>query len=126
MAALFKIGEIDYTSHIVAPTYSVDLKPLYDEWVDANRITHREVVRKRIEGKFTMKFYNISEYNEFLENLHDSETLGGYVICSLYANCTRTMYEDVEVFFELDLPNEEPFISSGGEYEGFEVTVVER
>lgn len=126
MAALFKIGEIDYTSHIVAPTYSVDLKPLYDEWVDANRITHREVVRKRIEGKFTMKFYSISEYNEFLENLHDSETLGGYVICSLYANCTRTMYEDVEVFFELDLPNEEPFISSGGEYEGFEVTVVER
>lgn len=126
MAALFKIGETDYTRHIVAPTYEVDLKPLYDEWVDANRVTHREVVRKRIEGTFTMKFYNISEYNEFLTTLHDSETLGGYVTCSLYANCTRTLYEDVDIFFDLKLPNEEPFISSGGEYEGFEVTVTER
>lgn len=48
------IGSTDITKHIVADSYNIDAADVYEEWLDGNYRKHREVVRSRVSGSFSV------------------------------------------------------------------------
>ena len=87
---LFKIGNTDYTAHIVQGNYDVKQEPVYKEWTDANLVNHRLEIRKRIKGSFSMVFKNIEEATAFNSAVKNNET-DGYVNVSLRCNDTNEL-----------------------------------
>lgn len=75
--ALFKVGNTDLTNKIINGSYSVNNIPEYNEWKDGAGVTHKDFVRDRVEGNFTMSFANMSEYNAFLSLLSSVKTASG-------------------------------------------------
>lgn len=122
MAALFKIGGRDYTRNIPVPNYTVNRLPSYYEWTDANRLTHRDVVRYQIAGDFKVRFASKAEYLDFIHTIRDGMTRG-YVTCELYVNNEdRTMTADC--FIDFAPSNLLPL--AGQTFDALDVTIVER
>lgn len=120
---LFRIHDVDFTGHIQMPSYTINSQPIYEEWQDGNGIYHRDIVRRRISGSFTMWFNDLSEYYEFLDYVNDSEETGGYCNISLYVNNLHEV-ADLEAFISLEPANTEPTMSQ--QHEGFTVNIEER
>jgi hypothetical protein len=83
---LLNINGIDYTERIITGSYSVIDTDVYSEWIDANTINHRHVVRSKAAGSFDMEFRNMKEYDDFVNHVEASKKIGGYVPCYLYIN----------------------------------------
>lgn len=62
---MFAINGTDYSHRVVGTGYAVQKNDEYNVWTDANGKEHRSAYRTRIEGKFTMLFLDVSEYNTF-------------------------------------------------------------
>ena len=62
---VFKVNNIDFSSHVLAGPYDIGDVPLYTEWTDANGRDHREVFRKRLQGSFDMYFKTVTEFEQF-------------------------------------------------------------
>lgn len=82
----FKINNTDFAGHIIAGTYAVNLKPVYKDWVDAARVTHRRTYRQKISGSFEMFFRTASEYSSFKSACAAALTSNGSVAASLSVN----------------------------------------
>ena len=121
---LFNIAGVDLTKHITVPSYEVNQEDEYKKWTDANYIEHRECFRKRISGKFTMKFLDKARYFEFLELLETNREVGGYTPASLYVNNLNKVVA-TNVFISIAPANTLPFFRNES-YKGFTVTVKER
>lgn len=124
---LFKMGEYDLTPHIVVPTYKVNNLPKYEDWVDANYVTHREVVRHCLSGSFTVKFWSIDEYDEFLEAVDATAMIDNSHHVTAYAaneDSAQTM-KSAYVFIDFDPEQVLPVIGTEDD-DGFEVTITER
>lgn len=69
MSIIFSINNKDYSGNVLAnSTYKVGEEDVFEEWTDANEITHRQKVRTRVTGSFKMLFETIEEYNAFLSD----------------------------------------------------------
>lgn len=66
---MFAINGTDYSHRVVGSGYEVQKNDEYNEWTDANGREHRSAYRTRVEGKFTMLFMSIDEYQTFLNTL---------------------------------------------------------
>lgn len=66
---MFAINGTDYSHRVVGSGYQVQKNDEYNTWRDANGKDHDSIYRTRVEGKFNMKFLNITEYNTFLDVL---------------------------------------------------------
>lgn len=66
---MFSINGTDYSHRVVGSGYQVQKNDEYNTWRDANGKDHDSIYRTRVEGKFNMKFLNITEYNTFLDVL---------------------------------------------------------
>lgn len=128
MAQLFKMGAYDLTEHIVVPTYKVNDLPEYEEWKDANYTIHREIVRTKIQGSFTVKFSSLSEYEEFLQAVENNTVDDGSTSATVYSHnkvhddqgIVRTTY----VFMDFDPVDALPV--QGSDDSSFEITITER
>lgn len=56
----------DFSDCIPVPDYKVNNTAISEEWTDANRNVHSNVVQTRIEGTFDLKFPNRTRLNKFL------------------------------------------------------------
>ena len=121
---LFQVAGVDLTQHITVPSYIVNEKDVCKEWEDANYITHRNIIRTRVEGKFTMRFMEKEKYYNFLELVKNNKTVSGYIPVSLYVNNLHKVVA-TNVFLEFMPANTVPLFKRGT-YNGFEVKVVER
>lgn len=121
---LFKMGEIDFTKCIKASTYKVNSKDVYNEWTDGNYKVHRDVVRSKVEGTFSLYFQTVEKEQEFFDTLNSLTGTGGHTPVSVYVNNHHEI-RDIEVFIEIDPTNEKPFMGLS-EYEGFELKLTER
>ena len=65
-----KMELIDCTQYVVAPTYDVNNVDTSDDWIDADYVTHRTIVRTKISGKFNIRFKDVSDYNNFIHLLY--------------------------------------------------------
>ena len=121
---LFEVNGVDLTKHITVPSYVMNRKDVYKEWEDADHITHRNIFRSRIEGKFTLKFREKDVYYNFLELIKNNKTAEGYIPVLLYVNNLHEVVS-ANVFLEFSPANTVPLFKRGT-YSGFEVKVVER
>ena len=125
--SLFKIvyGNriVDYTNNIVVPTYKVDSKSEFNEWMDGDLILHHCEKRKRLEGSFTLLFNDPDSYQDFLE-LYNDALVDGYINAYVYANNLRQL-KLTQVFLEFELADEMPFMGIK-EIDGIEITLKER
>lgn len=125
---LFKTANVDWTQYITVPSYAVNLVPIYDEWTDAARTLHRNVVCYKLEGNFTVRVPNLQEYYALMDDLYASEynNSGYYLVKGVYSNNTQSYIENVYLFIDLEeLQNEEPILGLS-EQEGFTVNIKER
>lgn len=121
---LFSINGEDLTQYITVPSYNINSKDIYTAWVDANHVTHRDVTRTKVSGKFTMLFDEHNEYFEFLELIKKHKGAGGYIPVSLYVNNLNTVV-NVDVFMDMEPANTLPYFGIR-KYDGFEVSIEER
>lgn len=121
---LFKIGSLDITRHITVPSYKVNMIPKYTEWTDSNYTVHRDINRQRVEGNFTVKFFNIEDYEAFIRAIRDNTSTDGSTFVTVYTQNTRTT-KQTYVFIDYDPKNSLPIIGRSDD-DGFDVSISER
>lgn len=120
---LFKMGDVDFTKCIRMGTYKVNSKDVYNEWVDGNYKTHRDIVRSKVKGTFSLYFTDASKEEEFFDILNSITGTGGQTPVSVYVNNHHEV-RDVEVFIDIDPSNEKPYMGLN-KYGGFELSLEE-
>ena len=124
---LFSINGTDFTEHITVPSYKVNEFDISDDWEDGNRRKHKNIVRTQIKGTFTLKFTEISDFNNFFSvvntNKIRSGEYSGACLVSLFVQ-NKNEVKSTYVFISADPADTLPLFSSPS-YEGFDVTVEE-
>lgn len=122
---VFKIGENDYSGKVLMDTFNVNRIDVFTTWEDANGTTHRDIYRHKIQGQFDMMISKLSEYQAFINDIHDQSTNGGYVPCKIAVNNYDAENVDADLFIEYT-----PVRSMNNNYTkgylSFTVTVEER
>lgn len=96
---LAKINGTDITKWINTSSYEVNAEDVMNTWEDANKVTHRDIIRQRVKGKFSLSFSNISECEEFVELIKANRLPDKRILMTLKVlneNEERTLY----VFFK--------------------------
>ena len=114
---------IDYTNHILVPSYKVNRKAEYAEWTDANVALHRDILGERAEGSFTLIFVDPYDYREFIAYYEDA-LKDGYIDAKIYLN-NKLAQVRTDIFMEFEPANEMPFMGRK-DVEGIEVNIKER
>ena len=105
------IVSFDVTPHIVLNTYSISDQPDYEKWTDGNGHERRGLLRRRLKGSFSVKFFEQSKYQDFLSAILSSRADGfDYITVNIYDNKSRTYNENVNVYFDFEPINVEPSI----------------
>ena len=93
---LFKVNSVDYTPHLKLTDYQIGRTDEIETWVDANHVTHGNVVRRRISGSLKMVLES-SDYNSFLTNMNAVRQSDGSYSLYLHDNTgsTNTVTENV-------------------------------
>ena len=81
---LVRIGTTDITKHIIAESYDVNEEDVYNEWTDANKVKHRDTIRQKIVGTFTLKFNTDKEYAYFVNLIKTSRTAARLLPMTVY------------------------------------------
>ena len=124
--SLFIINTIlDITENISVPSYKVNLLDGYDEWTDSNKITHRDITHKKVEGTFDMIFLTQESFLSFLAALKLYKKQNGSYDCSVY--CVNHMgVINGEMFIDVEPADILPYLGEYKEYEKLTVTVKQR
>lgn len=73
----FKFGTYDLTPFLDIQTFSINAIEEYTEWLDGNYELHRDISKRRIQGKITAGFSTEADYNNFLSNFWSQRDPGG-------------------------------------------------
>jgi hypothetical protein len=138
MASLFKMGNVDYTRFITVPDYKVTSKPITKEYTDINQVSHKEFVRNKVSGSFTLKFFDDMAYDEayngktaaqnfqdFFTAYNSLRAANGLIQIEVYVNNLNTT-KKIQAYMDMDPANTMPYMEGGKEYNGFDVTITER
>ena len=124
--AIFKLSTTDYSSHVIAEGYQVNLKDIYQEWKDGGQVKHRDKVATKLQGKFQMFFKTETDLQTFLTALATVKTTANTYPVQLKANndtvaslqTSRNVFLDFEPVRKRDAAWKDVF-------DVFEVTVEE-
>lgn len=117
-------GTMDLTNLIVVPSYNVNLQDGYEEWIDNNKVTHRDILSKKAMGTFSVKFETIDQYQAFMLYMANNKKQNGSYDCSVYLNNMLTAI-NTEMYIDFEAPDIMPFIGIK-DCEPIEVTVEQR
>lgn len=105
------IESFDVTPFIVLNTYSISDQSECEKWTDGNGKERRGLIRRRLKGSFSVKFFNQKDYQDFLSAVIKSRDDGfDYLTVNAYDNKSRTYQEDIEAYFDFEPINVEPSI----------------
>lgn len=121
--SLFIVNGVDLTHNITVPSYKVNEFSVSSEWNDANEVRHKDVIRKRVKGSFTVMFDNITDYNNFLQLIDENTTSGDYIIATVFLN-NKNRVVTRNFFIDMDPQNEVPFMGRR-ELDGFDIDIEE-
>lgn len=121
--SLFIVNGVDITQNITVPSYKVNEFSVSSEWNDANEVTHKDVIRKRVKGSFTVLFDNPTDYTNFLQLIDENTTPGDYVIATVYLN-NKNRVVTRNFFINMEPQNEMPFMGRK-ELDGFDIDIEE-
>lgn len=117
-------GVMDLTNFIQVPSYQVNLQDGYDEWIDNNKTTHRDIVSKKAKGSFEVKFETLEQFQTFILVMKEYKKQNGSYDCTVFCNNTLTTI-NVEMFIDFDPANVMPYIGAK-DYDAIEITVEQR
>lgn len=124
MSVLFKIGDNDYTQFITVPSYKVNREKEEVEWVDVTKTKHKEIVRTRVVGDFSMWFDDIDDLYRFLDDIENNTTTGNFIHAFVYEQKRRELVES-DFFINFTLINDKPFFKVKS-HSPFTVSIEER
>lgn len=113
----------DITRFIDKETYQVNSEQLYEEWQNANFVSVRIPIRKRISGKFNIRCGNRSQYSDFL-TLLNAATVNGVTTIGVYVQ-NDNQFEAINAYVTLN-GSEFYEADNGFHYNLVEVNVLER
>lgn len=96
---------VDFTSHIVAPTYDVNYEDVNEDWEDANYVTHRIVPRTKVKGSLELQFDSKYDYNNFIRLLQLNSKINGNGYTQLRLQVNNNLEDSEDLFSTLDLAN---------------------
>ncbi len=120
---LFSINGIDITKNIITNSYSMNAVDVYKEWTDANYYKHREVMRQRITGNFTLKFLSEDTFSDFIALVDSCRSDSGNIPVTAYV-VNRNKEVKTEMFIRFS-PQVYKVKSDGKVFTSFEVEVSE-
>ena len=94
---LLQINSVDFTDNVIQKSYRVQQQDEYEEWTDGNWITHREIVRTRINGTIALTFTSETDYAGLTGAIAAVKTSGGYCPITLWVNNTKSL-ETINAF----------------------------
>ena len=123
---IFKLNDVDYSAHVVAESYTVNLKDIYQEWVDGSQTKHRDIVAKKLQGTFQMYFKTESDLQTFVTALSACKTSDNTYPVKMKANnnAVASLQQSKNVFLDFE-PTRKRDASWADVFEAFEVTVEE-
>lgn len=121
---LFIVNNVDYTNHIVVPSYKVQSEPVFKTWEDATYTNHSDLVRWRVKGSFKVYFDDISELDTFLNNLENSRGIDNYCEATCYDNYKREK-KTSRYLISISLVNDKVYYGNK-KHDGYEVKVEEQ
>lgn len=123
---IFKLNNVDYSAHVVAEEYTVNLKDIYQEWTDGSQTKHRDVVAKKIQGTFQMYFETDTDLQTFITALANCKTSSNTypVILKANNNSVASLTTSKNVFLDFE-PVRKRNAKWDDVFEVFEVTVEE-
>lgn len=125
MAVIFKIGTIDYSAHVVAEGYNVNYEPLFKEWTDGAQVKHRNVIGRKIRGKFTMYFEDATVMQSFLDDVKSRMATTNACRVNLKINNSDDIDTLVDTYVFIDFKPVRKNLFGSDRYETFEVTIEE-
>ena len=117
-------GVMDLTNYIEVPSYKVNLIDGYEEWVDCNKVTHRDTHSRKAQGTFNLRFPTLEEYQTFMVVMKDYKKQNGSYDCSVFCNNYLATI-NVEMFIDFEPANVMPYIGAK-DYDSIDVTVQQR
>lgn len=121
---LASINGTDITQYVLSESYKINQKNEYNEWTDANRVNHRDIIRTRVEGEFELQFKIGDEipYNNFVALIKDNTVSGVLPITVFVNNVNET--KEINVFYEY-LPVMVKNVRSNKYYKSFKLSLEE-
>lgn len=123
---IFKLNDVDFSDHVVAEGYQVNLKEVYQEWKDGSQKKHKDVVAKKILGKFQMFFETDNELQAFVTALSSCKQLDNTypVKLKINNNMVASLSDTKYVFIDYE-PVRKKYTALSDFYEVFEVMIEE-
>ena len=138
MASLFVMGGVDYTRFITVPSYKVVSKPVTKGYEDITQTSHKQFVRNKISGSFTLKFFSDSSYDdvsthrsaiENFQNFFDSynrlKSANGLITITVYVN-NLNVTKEIQAYMEMEPADTMPYMDTSKSYDGFDVTITQK
>ena len=121
---LASINGTDITQYILSESYNINQKNEYNEWTDANRVNHRDIIRTRISGEFELQFPigNEQLYTDFV-TLLSANTASGVLPITVFVNNINETRE-INAFYEY-LPVMVKNVRSNKYYKSFKLSLEE-
>lgn len=86
---VFKIGNTDFSSHVIAGTYNINSYDLYSERQTGSKKIRRKFLRTQIMGSFDVFFRTMAEYTAFLNKYNSAKSTELTVNCTVTPNNTN-------------------------------------
>ena len=100
----FEMNGHDYSKNIQIDSYKVEHNPIYDKWIDAARVEHREYVRECVEGSFQLAFISSPDdnaYNKFLDDLFEVKDDEEKITVTVYVGGLLNDTRERAVFYDI-------------------------
>lgn len=124
-SVFFKIGNTDLTQYVDVQTYAVNKEDVYEEWTDGNWTTHREIVRQRRSGEFSVGFSKATDFAAWTALLASSKASGGYYTVTAYINNTGSS-DTFSAFLDVSNPEDKWDLAHSRHWLVATVTLTER
>lgn len=123
--SIFKIRGQNLTQLVEMSSYDVLQVTEYDEWVDANYTTHREIKRSKVKGTLTLFVNEPSEMDGLMHLIEDQKLSDGTNMVEVYVNNLRTR-KTIWAYIDIDsMPLYDPIMGIK-KHNGYKVTIEEK
>lgn len=88
----FKIGNTDFSEAVDRQNYAVDNETVTVPWTDITATEHRDFVRTRLTGRFTLGYSDATAFAAAITAISSAVATNGYASCQVYANNDGTTH----------------------------------
>lgn len=115
---------LDLTEWIEVPTWECNSEAVYNDWTDANYMNHRDVVRRRITGSFSVKPPSAAAQVYMIEKIRDNINENTDIIkLRVYIN-NRHETKAISAFLDFSFKDDLPYAGTG-KAEGIDISFEE-